>query len=257
VGYISRQLGVSPDTLQEYNYALSSKVWSGAQKIPAGYLLKVPAAMGADLANLSQPEPECFEPTHTGSSTVYGGGSYLVRKGDSLGKIASRHEVTVAALRGANGLRSDVVRLGQKLIIPSAGRSAPSPASVNRVSNAVSEKPHARSIASSGVYIVKRGDTLSSIAAKSRISISQLKAANNLRGSTVMVGQRLNLAPSKGYIASRSQKATQGMKVYKVRSGETLWHIASKFGVRVDDLKRSNNLSSNSIKVGQQLRIPS
>jgi LysM repeat protein len=48
----------------------------------------------------------------------------------------------------------------------------------------------------------------------------------------------------------------QSDQVYKVKSGETLWHIATKFRVSVDAIKRSNKLSSNGIKVGQRLRIP-
>src|SRR5690606_24375874 len=85
-------------------------------------------------------------------------GSYVVRRGDSLSMVAERFGISTAALRQANGLSSDVIRIGQELVIPGAA-------------------PLALSVIE---YRTERGDTLSGIAARYDVSLSSLRAANDL-----------------------------------------------------------------------------
>lgn len=99
-------------------------------------------------------------------------GSYVVRSGDSLSMIAQRFGVSTADLRRANDLRNDVIRIGQELAIPGA----------------------ALPVATLPVeYKAERGDTLSGIAARYDVSLSSLRAANNLRNDTIHVGQVLKI----------------------------------------------------------------
>lgn len=106
---------------------------------------------------------------------------YVVQKGDVLSTIAVRHGVTPKEIADANGIRlGSVIFEGQKLKIPAA-------------------KPKAKeekSVVEGEIYIVQKGDVLGTIARKHKISVAQLKKANNLKKDTIFVGQKL-VIPSK------------------------------------------------------------
>lgn len=105
---------------------------------------------------------------------------YIVARGDSLSVIAQRHNVNLAQLRSANKLRGDTIRVGQRLIIPGSG---PQPV-LSVAPPTVAE------------HTISRGETLSGIAARYRVSLSRLREANNLRGDTIRVGQVLVIPAS-------------------------------------------------------------
>ena len=94
-------------------------------------------------------------------------------------------------------------------------------------------------------YIVKSGDTLWSIAKNNGITVDKLKEINNLNSNLLTIGQVLKL--------SNNQDTSNK---YIVKSGDTLYGIAKKYGVTVDELKKDNNLNSNTLKIGQVLIIP-
>lgn len=98
---------------------------------------------------------------------------------------------------------------------------------------------------SSSSYIVKSGDTLWSIAKNNGITVEKLKEINNLNSNLLTIGQVLKLNSGEGV-----------NNKYIVKSGDTLYGIAKKNGISVDDLKKENNLSSNVLKIGQVLIIP-
>lgn len=99
-----------------------------------------------------------------------------------------------------------------------------------------------------GSYIVKKGDTLWSIARRFGLSVDKLKEINNLTSNNLSIGDVLivNEIPKDDVIGD----------VYIVAKGDTLYSIARKYGVSVTDLKRANNLDSNILSIGQQLVIP-
>lgn len=118
------------------------------------------------------------------------------------------------------------------------------------------------------VYKVKRGDVLGSIALRHRVTVAQLKKWNNLRGTNINVGQRLNIY-TRGYApkstssttvakttpASAPKKIT-GAQTYTVQPGDTLWTISKKFdGLTIEKIKSLNNLSNSKIQAGQKLII--
>ncbi|RKQ35912.1 peptidoglycan endopeptidase [Oceanobacillus halophilus] len=99
--------------------------------------------------------------------------------------------------------------------------------------------------ASANTYTVHSGDTLWSISQKSNVSISNLLDWNNLSSSSIYVGQTL-------YIA---KKATPSSMTYTVTSGDSLYSIAKNHHTSVDSIKKWNNLTSNTIYVGQTLKL--
>ncbi len=102
---------------------------------------------------------------------------YTVAKGDTLSGIAARHGVTSAAIKQANGMTSDTVVLGKKLVIP--GASGP----VARTAPAAGGKTHT----------VVKGDTLDRISRKYGVSAEAIKTANGMKSDTVMLGTKVRI----------------------------------------------------------------
>lgn len=106
-------------------------------------------------------------------------------------------------------------------------------------------------------YRVKSGDVLGSIASRHGVSVTQVKEWNNLNSNLIKVGQTLYIytgkVPASSNIAENS--TTTGQKTYTVRPGDSLWIISQKHSLSVEQIKRLNNLNSNSIKPGQKLIV--
>ena len=100
----------------------------------------------------------------------------------------------------------------------------------------------------SDYYVVKKGDSLWSIAKKYNMTVDELKSINNLKSNLLSIGQRLKI---KG-----SSINTDNQNIYKVQKGDTLYKIANMYGTTVDNLKTLNNLKSNILSIGQKLIIP-
>ena len=154
---------------------------------------------------------------------VSGSNYYVVKKGDSLWSIARANGLTVDELKSLNNLSSNVLHVGDTLLISSADSTGDD--------------------GNDNYYVVKSGDTLWSIARKYNLSVNELKALNNLSSNALSVGQRLIVGK-------------ESSNDYVVSAGDTLWAIARKFNVSVDDIKALNNLSSNNLSIGMILKIP-
>jgi len=161
---------------------------------------------------------------------------HIVRRGETLSQIALRYGTTVHALMEANGLRNPhFIWWGQRLRIP------------------VSYK---RSISSPGYHIVRRGETLSQIAARYGTTVRALMEANGLRHANfIWWGQRLRL-PGHTSASTRPPSSSPARR-HTVRRGETLARIARRYGTTIAALVRANGLrNADHIYVGQRLIIP-
>lgn len=149
---------------------------------------------------------------------------YTVKSGDSLWSISRKLGITVDELKSANNLSSNLLSVGQNLIIP--GKEAQ---------------------ATGDEYVVKKGDTLYSIARKYNTSVDNLKSINNITTDSLAIGQIIKL-PSTSSTASDT---------YIVKKGDSLYSIARTYNTSVDKLKKINNLTSNALAIGQVLKLPS
>ena len=117
------------------------------------------------------------------------GVEYVVRKGDSLSKIADRFSMSVAELKRINGLRSNNIYPGQKLRM-----HADAVQQTRTPSHTVQPSRTRPSLSPVGMdYVVRRGDSLSKIAARFSMSVSELKRNNGIRSDRIYVGQRLKI----------------------------------------------------------------
>ena len=155
----------------------------------------------------------------------YGTGvNYTVEPGDSLWSISKKFNVSIENLKLANDLTSNLLNVGQILKIPKE------------------EKP---TTGDYSIYTVAKGDSLYGIAKKYNLSVDELIKYNNLDSTNLSVGEQL-LIPNIGNLSS----------TYIVKSGDSLYSIAKKYGISVDELKRANGLTTNNLSIGQTLVIP-
>ena len=171
-----------------------------------------------------------------------------VKKGDTLGGIADKYGVSVAAIKTSNKIRGTMIRPGQDLLITAAptGMGSASPTTL-----VAAREPRN----SSDKHIVRRGDTLWSISRSHGVTMESIVSSNGLSSDdTLAVGQVLQI-PGTATLASTQADAVETRSTtYVVRRGDTLSHIATKFRVRLSDLLGWNDLNSRSvIKPGQQL----
>ena len=150
--------------------------------------------------------------------------TYIVQKGDSLYSIANKLGTTVSELKKENNLTSNTLQIGQVLRIPT---------------KEIYEGEE-------NVYIVQKGDTLYSVAMANNTTVDELKKANNLTSNILSTGQLLKI-PS----------ALLPESTYTVKKGDSLYSIANKYNTTAEELKRINNLTSNTLSIGQVLKLPS
>ena len=152
--------------------------------------------------------------------------TYIVKTGDNLFNIASRYGISVNKLRDINNLTSDVLFVGQQLLVP------------------VSSEIIDSSITNYVDYRVVSGDTLYSIASRYGTSVDELKSINNLSNNNLSVSQIIKIP-------------VLDTTVYTVKRGDTLYSIAREYNISPNELMSYNSLSSNLLSIGQILRIPS
>jgi membrane-bound lytic murein transglycosylase D len=194
---------------------------------------------------------------------------HMIAPGDTLGSIARENGVTPAELAAANGI-DDPRRLrpGQVLVIPGADGAAVVAAADPPVAKpAPSPKPAAAPAAKQAPpakrYAVKRGDTLGSIARAHGTTPQAIAGANGIGDPrSLRPGQKLAIPGSTSDPEPRPEPTKLAsasgppMAVYTVRSGDTLYSIAERHGLRVADIVRVNSLRSHKLSIGQRLRLP-
>ena len=172
-------------------------------------------------------EPDDTEPTPDPDPSET---TYTVRAGDSLWLIANTYGVTVNELKAWNNLTSNILQIGDVLVIEDPGTTNPDP--------------------SETTYTVRAGDSLWLIANAYGVTVNELKAWNNLTSNILQIGDVL-------VVRGGSSGGTPTDYYYTVASGDSLWLIANRYGVTVGQLEAWNNLSSDIIQPGQRLKVAS
>jgi len=265
--FMHRDTGITQPVIVEYGFLDNT---SDANKLKNNYLDYAEAAVRGVLRYIGYGDT--------------GGNTYTVSKGDSLWSIAKKFNVSVEELKAANNLSSNLLNIGQSLVIPSQ-EEQPIPGEytvyvvksgdtlyqiANRYDITVNDLIEYNNLSSTNLiigqqllipaitiddsqydtYIVKSGDTLYQIASRYGISVNELMDINNLSSNVLSIGQKI-LVPK-----NIVQQPTGNEIVYTVQSGDSLYQIASRYGISVNELKNYNNLTSNLLSIGQQLKIP-
>jgi membrane-bound lytic murein transglycosylase D len=190
-------------------------------------------------------------------------GTHTVQRGETLSQIAAAYHVSVSELQSTNSIKSPKsLRAGQKLVIPGG-------APIDSGSDVV-----AASASGAKTYTVLRGDSLSGIAGKYRVSVKDLQRWNNLGSrTTIRAGQSLVVAaapaskpvstpaavaktPPSAPASSVKTAAATETKYHTVKKGDYPDKIARAYGVKLDDLLQWNGLTKRStIQIGQKLKV--
>ncbi len=192
---ISKRYDVSLNELYEANGLNKNSV------LRIGQQIRIPVEGSTE--SVSTVTPDTYQPSGFNQSST----NYTVRRGDTLSKIAKQYDTTVNAIKAANGKSSDMIRVGESLVIPvgenyDAGASsapAPAPAPATRAS-------------ASGTHVVKAGEYPATIARKYGMTTSELLAVNGITDPrTLQVGQRLKVSGSgsSANVDSRTETVVQ------------------------------------------------
>lgn len=160
-----------------------------------------------------------------GGTVIIDENIYTVKPGDTLYKIANTYGVSVNDLINANNLSSNILSIGQKIILPI---------------KPVTEEDYV-------VYEIVPGDTLYSIARRYNTKVDTIKSFNNLSSNLLSPGQVIQIP-----ISSVETK----YQTYKVQPGDTLYSIARRYNTTVSDIASINDNLSSILSIGQIIKIP-
>ena len=150
---------------------------------------------------------------------------YIVKPGDTLYRIANLYKIPITDLINANSLNSNILTIGQELIIPI---------------KPVTEKDYV-------VYKVEPNDTLYSIARRFNTKVDTIKSYNNLTSNLLNVGQIIQIPIDNAEIFYQT---------YQVKPGDTLYSIARRYNTTVAEITALNKDLSNILSIGQVIKIP-
>jgi membrane-bound lytic murein transglycosylase D len=196
---------------------------------------------------------------------------HVVKKGESMGKVAAKYHVTTKDLLAWNKLKSQKLMVGQKLRVNAPSKTVVDENIAKNTQGGEKSGSQAQKFSSDAkYYVVKKGDYLSKVATDNGVTTENLVSWNSLESNSLLTGQKLRInAPDSGNnakainadIAKKADvdttKADLKMVYYTVKSGDTLWSISQKYnGVTIDQLKEWNKLSGTAgLKVGQKLKV--
>ena len=152
---------------------------------------------------------------------------YIVKKNDNLYDIATTNNTSVEILKALNNLESNIIQIDQILKLP-----------INKIEEAIPNDYI--------IHTIKKGDNLYSIAKDYNITLDELINFNQQGSTLLKIGEEI-LIPKKTNVEDIS---------YVVKPGDTLFNIAKRYNISVDDLKNKNNLDSNLLKIGETIIIP-
>ena len=226
---LSTRYSVSSAKLKDFNYLKSSSLRIGqVLSIPDGYHVVA-----------DKPEVRTVQAASIQKASIH-----KVKSGESLSFIANKYNQTVAQLVAHNNLRKTSLVVGQKIKIPGSEQSA----------SFVQVKPQVKA---EQTHIVKSGEALSLIAREYNQSTTDLVAYNNLKKTTVYVGQKIKIPGGKAQTSPTPvPKVVQKPIVHTVKAGDALSLIAHQYNQTTADLVAYNNLKKTTVYVGQKIKIP-
>lgn len=185
---------------------------------------------------------------------------YVVAKGDVLGTIAAKHKTDVATLRKVNKLRTNNIRIGDVLLIPTASSSNVEYAlsEDNRLEKRQQRLASRKELADE--YTVQSGDSFWTIARRFNVKISDLAKWNGMASrDPLRVGRVLKIyreTDAVSAVAPNERKTVVKKVNYKVRNGDSLARIAGKFNIKINDIVSWNKLNPKKyLQPGQALTL--
>ena len=177
---------------------------------------------------------------------------YKVKRGDNLGEISKKFDVTIAELRSWNNLKGNRIAAGTVLTIKNTETTTSlGDNNKKRSSNVVS-------------YSVKKGDSIGEIADNFGVSIEEIKKWNSLSSNKIVAGTNLSIfsdidktsnSKTNRTVTKENNNESNNSSSYIVKKGDSIGKIAAKFDISTSELRSWNNISGDDIRAGQELTI--
>lgn len=234
--------GCSVNDLKSWNHLTNNLIFAGQKLI-----------VGRKKSTVQQQKQQ--KPSPGPQQTTQAKGTYTVKSGDSLWKIASEHGMSVAQLKSLNRLSGDMIFVGQKLAVTESRQSVPA-------GQKTQSKPATSSQTAS--YTVKSGDSVWKIATEHGMSMNELVSMNGIRNNLIIPGQVLKVKSSAASQGSSKKQNAAGTSsqggggataTYTVKAGDSVWKISHEHGMSMDELKSLNGMKDNLIIPGQVLKV--
>ena len=253
---ISNKFGITMDQLIQWNNIQNNFIYPG-QKLT----IKGSQENGSSTNNSGNNTNSSGNAgTSNGGQTT--GAKYTVQSGDSVWKISNDHGITMAQLIEWNNIKNNFVYPGQQLIVSNGG-SSNTGANTGNTSGSNSSNSSSSNTASGTKYTVKAGDSVWSVSNKYGITMAQLIQWNNIQNNFIYPGQQLtvsnsgstNSASSNTGSSANTNNSSSSQGTYTVKAGESVWSVANKNGITMNQLIEWNNIKNNFIYPGQQLIV--
>lgn len=234
LGLIAAKYGVGVNQLRDWNNISGNKIMAGRN------LRIYPEGTSNNIA---------VNETKNNSTTKNNIYKYKVKRGDNLSEISEKFGVTVQQVKKWNNISGDKIAAGKTLKIYNSTTSSSYGDNTTKNSSNVN------------YYKIKPGDSIGGIAEKYGVKASDIRNWNNISGNKILAGSTLKIYSDANVndIPNETTKTTKNIKSnqqsYTVKSGDSLYSIASKNNTTVAKLKSINNLTTNNIKSGQKLRL--
>jgi len=194
----------------------------------------------------------------TSSKSTY----HTVKSGDSLWAISNKYNISISQLCKLNGISVNTVIYPNQRLLVKKGSSVTTTttATTAKTTTTTTKNTSSTSTSNTKSYTVKSGDSLWLIASRYSMTVAQLCSLNGIKtNSLILPGQKLKISATKASTSSSNSSATSQTSTsqyYTVKSGDSLWLIASKHKISLSKLVALNKMKTTDIIfVGDKLRI--
>lgn len=262
---ISNDHGITMTQLIEWNNIKNNFVYPGQQLIVSN---GGSSNTGANTGNTSGSNS-----SNSSSSNTASGTKYTVKAGDSVWSVSNKYGITMAQLIQWNNIQNNFIYPGQQLTVSNSGSTNSASSNTGSSANTNnSSSANTGSSSSQGTYTVKAGESVWSVANKNGITMNQLIEWNNIKNNFIYPGQQLIVKggnstntntgsttsaakPNTPNTSATTSTSSSGNTMYTVKAGESVWSVANKHHITMDQLIEWNNIKNNFIYPGQQVIV--
>ncbi|EGP5688420.1 LysM peptidoglycan-binding domain-containing protein [Enterococcus faecium] len=265
---ISNDHGITMAQLIEWNNIKNNFVYPGQQLIVSnGGSSNTGSNTGSSTGNTSGSNS-----SNSSSSNTASGTKYTVKAGDSVWSVSNKYGITMAQLIQWNNIQNNFIYPGQQLTVSNSGSTNSASSNTGSSANTNSSSANTGSSSSQGTYTVKAGESVWSVANKNGITMNQLIEWNNIKNNFIYPGQQLIVKggnstntntgsttsaakPNTPNTSATTSTSSSGNTMYTVKAGESVWSVANKHHITMDQLIEWNNIKNNFIYPGQQVIV--
>lgn len=268
---ISNAHGITMNQLIQWNNIKNNFVYPGQQLVVSNGTTGTTTNPGSSNSNVN---------TNQSGNASASTGSYTVKAGDSVWGVANAHGITMAQLIQWNKISNNFIYPGQKLIVKN-GTSSSATTNNNATTNNSNSTSSSAETTTSSTYTVKAGESVWGVANKNNITMAQLIEWNNIQNNFIYPGQKLiikggstastnsasgNATATTGNNAANTttssnnakptiSTSTSGDTLYTVKAGESVWGVANKNNITMEQFIEWNNIKNNFIYPGQKVIV--